>query len=58
MIQIVDNFYDDKRPKVLIFPTNSVCANFYNELCSGKFPNRYQKYVELVPVLGMPSCTT
>ena len=48
MIQICDNYFDDKRPKVLIFPTNAVCANFYNEICGGKFPNRFASYVKLV----------
>ena len=49
MIQICDNYFDDKRPKVLIFPTNAVCANFYNEICGGKFlTNRFASYVKLV----------
>ena len=26
------SFCQDRRPKVAIFPTNAVCANFYKEL--------------------------
>ena len=32
MIQIADNYFLDRRPKVLVFPTNAVCASFYREL--------------------------
>lgn len=45
MIQIVDNYYLDRRPKVLIFPTNAVCNSFYRELRNPMFPNRYADYL-------------
>lgn len=44
MIKILDTFFDDPRPKVLIFPTQPVCDNFFGELM--KFPNKYRAYVE------------
>ena len=39
MIRTLDNFFNDPRPKVAVFPTDAVCKNFYREL--GKFPSRY-----------------
>lgn len=41
MIQIADNYFLDRRPKVLIFPTTAVCNSFYRELRNPRFPNRY-----------------
>ena len=41
IIRICDNFFKDKRPKIAIFPTPSVCSNFYSELMDPKFPNRH-----------------
>ena len=32
--------------QVLIFPTPSVCANFYRELRDPKWPNRYSDYLQ------------
>ena len=46
MIQIADNYFKDRRPKVLIFPTNAVCNSFYRELRNPNFPNRYDAYLE------------
>ena len=46
MIQIADNYFRDRRPKVLVFPTNAVCASFYRELRNPHFPNRYADYLE------------
>ena len=46
MIRIADNFFKDKRPKLLVFPTPAVCTNFYTELLNAKFPNRYAEYVQ------------
>jgi hypothetical protein len=40
MIRICDNFFLDKRPKLVLFPTTAVCNNFYMELLDRKFPNR------------------
>ena len=45
MIQLANNYFLDRRPKLLIFPTPSVCANFYRELRDPKFPNRYASYL-------------
>jgi len=39
--QIADNYFLDRRPKVLIFPTTAVCNSFYRELRNPRFPNRY-----------------
>ena len=38
--------FNDRRPKVLIFPTNAVCTSFYRELRNPLFPNRYAEYLE------------
>ena len=46
MIQVADNYFLDRRPKVLIFPTNAVCNSFYRELHNPNFPNRYQAYLK------------
>jgi len=42
MVSVADNFFNDLRPKILIFPTAAVCRNFYSELREAKFPNRYR----------------
>ena len=41
MCRILDNFYDDRRAKVLIFPNKNVATNFYKEMNS--VPNKYQE---------------
>ena len=46
MVQIANNYFLDRRPKLLIFPTAAVCANFYRELRDDKFPNRYARYLD------------
>eukprot|EP00457_Paulinella_chromatophora_P000539 gb/GEZN01000539.1/.p1 GENE.gb/GEZN01000539.1/~~gb/GEZN01000539.1/.p1 ORF type:complete len:1342 (+),score=148.15 gb/GEZN01000539.1/:92-4117(+) len=43
MLRVLDNFFYDTRPKVVIFPTQLLVANFYLELC--KFRGRYRDYV-------------
>jgi superfamily II DNA or RNA helicase len=43
MIEILNNRYDDTRPKIVIFPQLAVAVNFYEELM--KFPNRYRDHV-------------
>lgn len=42
MVMVLDNFFHDPRPKVIIFPTQSVMNNFYGELL--KFPNRFANH--------------
>jgi len=42
MIQVLDNYFYDPRPKVPIFPRDAVCRNFYAELL--RWPNRYRDY--------------
>mmetsp|Transcript_33022 Transcript_33022/g.77185 ORF Transcript_33022/g.77185 Transcript_33022/m.77185 type:complete len:1223 (+) Transcript_33022:114-3782(+) len=32
IIRVLDNYFDDPRPKVVIFPKEAVCDNFYREL--------------------------
>jgi hypothetical protein len=50
MLLALDNFYEDPRAKVLIFPQTKqekkVEENFYKELM--KFPNRYQDYATAI----------
>ena len=36
MIRVLDNFYRDTRPKVVIFPSESVVQNFYQELLKSR----------------------
>jgi len=42
MLRILDNYFDDPRPKVAIFPKERVCDNFYQELL--KWPSRWRHY--------------
>jgi len=42
MILVLDNFFYDPRPKVPIFPRDTVCRNFYTELL--RWPSRYRDY--------------
>lgn len=44
IVKILENFYNDHRPKILIFPTQETTNNFYKEIIS--FDNRYYRYVE------------
>lgn len=44
MIQVLDNYFDDPRPKLLLFPNKEVCNNFYNELA--RQPNKYKSWYE------------
>ena len=52
MIRVADNFFKDRRPKVAIFPTSAVCANFYKELQKPHFPNRYADYLGRLQRIG------
>eukprot|EP00931_Biecheleriopsis_adriatica_P120323 TRINITY_DN9543_c0_g1_i3.p1 TRINITY_DN9543_c0_g1~~TRINITY_DN9543_c0_g1_i3.p1 ORF type:complete len:1332 (-),score=350.37 TRINITY_DN9543_c0_g1_i3:361-4356(-) len=42
MLRMLDNYFDDPRPKVAIFPKDRVCDNFYQELL--KWPTRWRHY--------------
>jgi len=42
MLRILDNYFDDPRPKVAIFPKDRVCDNFYQELL--KWPTRWREF--------------
>jgi hypothetical protein len=44
MIRVLDNYFDDTRPKILVFPTPALVTNFYEEL--ERRPNRYQQWAE------------
>ena len=46
MIRVADNYFKDKRPKVLLFPSPAVCSNFYMELLNHRFPNKYADYLQ------------
>lgn len=43
IIMCLNNFFYDPRPKILLFPTQSVAQNFYGEIM--KFPNLYRDFV-------------
>lgn len=42
ILRMLDNYFDDPRPKVVIFPKDRVCDNFYQELL--KWPTRWRHY--------------
>ena len=42
MVRIVDNFYFDSRPKVLVFPKEAVCDNFLKHLW--RLPSRWRDF--------------
>lgn len=42
MIEVLDNFFHDPRPKVPVFPKEPVCRNFYAELL--RWPSKYRDY--------------
>ena len=41
MLRVLDQYFTDPRPKVLLFPTDAVVANFYEELA--KHPNAFMR---------------
>ena len=43
MVRVLSEYFDDPRPKICIFPTESVARNFYQEIC--KFPSRYRDFI-------------
>lgn len=43
MIQVLDNFVFDPRPKLIIFPNEALTTNFYIELCT--FGSYYQEWL-------------
>jgi hypothetical protein len=46
MVRILDNFFDDPRAKIVVFPNRAVANNFYSELMD--FDNRYRDYLRAV----------
>lgn len=42
MVKVLDAHFQDPRPKILIFPKQPVCRNFYLELL--RWPSRYRDY--------------
>jgi len=42
ILRMLDNYFDDPRPKVCIFPKERVVDNFYHELL--KWPTRWREY--------------
>jgi len=42
MIEVLDNFFFDRRAKVPMFPRAAVCRNFYEELL--RWPSRYRDF--------------
>ena len=43
MLRVLDNFYEDTRPRLLLFPTETVAENFYRELATK--PNKYRDWL-------------
>lgn len=43
ILSVLDNFYDDPRPKIFLSPTKQLSDNFYMELLH--WPNRYQDFL-------------
>lgn len=56
MIQILENFFHDPRPKICIFPTASVARNFYSEVY--RTPSRYRDYILKMTAEQDPSPST
>lgn len=52
MIRVLDNFFEDPRPKVLVFPTSNLVANFYRELLH--LPNRYGDWLRTERGITIP----
>ena len=50
MIQILDNYFDDVRPKIVIVPTDALRDQLYDKLM--ETDNRYSKYIEDVSTGG------
>lgn len=44
MISILDNFFADPRPKIVVFPNAQLVQNFYQELSTK--PNKYKQWFE------------
>lgn len=44
MVRILENYFQDSRPKLLFFPNEQLVANFYEELASQ--PNKYKTAYE------------
>jgi len=42
MIEVLDNYFHDPRPKVPVFPKEPVCRNFYGEML--RWPSKYRDY--------------
>ena len=42
IIEVLSNFFQDRRAKLVVFPTTSICRNFYMELI--RWPNPYRDY--------------
>jgi hypothetical protein len=56
MLRVLDQYFDDPRPKLLLFPTDAVASNFYEELA--RHPNRFRSALEHArrtrPALKLP----
>lgn len=45
MINVLNNYFFDRRPKIIIFPTQETVNNFYTQLMS--FKNRYSDMIKI-----------
>ena len=43
MVRVLDNFFDDSRTKVVVFPNTAIAQNFYSQLL--EYDNRYRDYL-------------
>lgn len=46
IVDVLDNYYNDPRPKIFLAPNRSLANNFYKELLDKRYDNRYQAWVE------------
>ena len=53
MITVLNNFYNDNRPKIVVFPNRELVRNFYGALAH--WPNRYKQWYERTTKKKYPS---
>lgn len=46
IVDVLDNYYNDERPKIFLAPNKSLANNFYTELLDKRYPNQYQNWVQ------------
>lgn len=46
IVDVLDNYYHDERPKIFLAPNKSLANNFYKELLDERYANKYQEWVQ------------